>query len=44
VVPAIILGIPLAVAAGYYAGKLADQHTTRLKIQPEMPAGPVPED
>jgi hypothetical protein len=32
-VPAVFLGIPLAAVAGYYAGKLADTHTTRLLIQ-----------
>jgi VIT1/CCC1 family predicted Fe2+/Mn2+ transporter len=32
-VPAILVGIPLAAVAGYYAGKLADTHTTRLLIQ-----------
>lgn len=44
VLPALILGIPLAAAAGYCAGKLADRHTTRLKIRPAMPAGPIQED
>jgi len=32
-VPLILLGIPLAAVGGYYAGKLADTHTTRLLIQ-----------
>ena len=31
--PMLLLGIPLAAVAGYYAGKLADTHTTRLLIQ-----------
>jgi hypothetical protein len=31
--PMVFLGIPLSAVAGYYAGKLADTHTTRLLIQ-----------
>jgi hypothetical protein len=31
--PLVILGVPLAVVGGYYAGKLADRYTTRLLIQ-----------
>jgi hypothetical protein len=38
-VPAVILGIPLAAVAGYYAGKLADTSTTRLLIQDAVQRG-----
>ena len=32
-VPTMLIGIPLAAVAGYYAGKFLDTHTTRLLIQ-----------
>ncbi len=35
VVPALLLLIPLSAAGGYYAGKLADRRTTRIRIRPE---------
>ena len=34
-IPGMILIIPGAAVAGYYAGKLADRRTTRLTIRPE---------
>jgi hypothetical protein len=41
--PLVFLGIPLAAVAGYYAGKLADTHTTRLLIQEAAQAGDIEE-
>jgi hypothetical protein len=41
--PMVFLGIPLAAVAGYYAGKLADTHTTRLLIQEAAQAGDIEE-
>ena len=42
-VPMLLLGIPLAAVAGYYAGKLADTHTTRLLIQNAAQPGDIEE-
>ncbi len=39
VVPALILGLPLSAAGGYYAGKLADRYTTRIVIRSASAAG-----
>jgi hypothetical protein len=41
--PMMLLGIPLAAVAGYYAGKLADTHTTRLLIQDAAQPGEIEE-
>jgi hypothetical protein len=35
VLPFMLLIIPLGAVAGYYAGKIADQHTTHIRIRPE---------
>jgi ABC-type dipeptide/oligopeptide/nickel transport system permease subunit len=40
---AVLLGIPLAAVAGYYAGKLADTSTTRLLIQDAAQPGDIEE-
>jgi hypothetical protein len=42
--PAMLLGIPLAAVGGYYAGKLIDKRTTRLLIQDAGQPGSVEED
>ena len=34
--PALILGVPMAAAAGYYAGKLADRSMTTIHIRPGL--------
>ena len=41
--PLLLVGIPLAAVAGYYAGKLVDTHTTRLLIHDLAQSGDTEE-
>jgi hypothetical protein len=41
-VPAMLILIPVSAVSGYYAGKLADRHTTLISIRP-VPGAPAAE-